>query len=127
MADALGIRQPPDPEALYRDGSNILEPLYPLPEGLASLPWGSLSRRNRFFVLVAAWALREADGIQLLKAGQLRQAREVFQECLVRARNMKTPELAARSYENLGELAVISGDEASARKWRVEAERVLRE
>jgi hypothetical protein len=126
FADVLGVRQPPDPEALYRDGSSILEPLFPLPGDLASLPWSSLSRRNRFFVLVAAWALREADGIQLLKAVQLEQAGEVFQECLIRAEHMQTPELIVRSYENLGELAVASGDEATARKWRADAERVKR-
>lgn len=126
FADVLGVRQPPDPEALYRDGSSILEPVFPLPENLASIPWSSLSRRNRFFVLVAAWALREADGIQLLKAGQLEQAGEVFQECLIRAEHMQTPELIVRSYENLGELAVTSGDEAAARKWHAEAERVER-
>jgi hypothetical protein len=126
FTDALGVRRPPDPEALYREGADTLEPLYPLPEGLASLPWGSVSRRNRFFILVAAWALREADGIQLLKSGQLEHAREVFQECLIRAQHMQSPELASRSCEDLGELAVVSGDEADARNWRVEAERWTR-
>jgi hypothetical protein len=124
FADALGVRRPVDPDDLYREGSEPLELVYPLPEGLAALPWESLSRRNRFFVLVAAWAEYEANGIQLLKSGQLEQAREVFHECLVRARHMKSPELAVRSCEDLGELSVVAGDEAGARKWRAEAERV---
>jgi hypothetical protein len=122
FADALGVRRPVSPEDLYREGSDPLELVYPLPEGLAALPWGSLNRRNRFFVLVAAWAAREADGIQLLKSGQLEQAREVFLECLVRARHMQSPELAVRSCEDLGELSVVAGDEAGAQKWRAEAE-----
>jgi hypothetical protein len=124
-ADAVGVRRPPDPEDLYREGTDTLELAYSLPEGLAALPWESLSRRDRFFVLVAAWALREADGIQLLKSGQLEQAREVFQECLVRAEQMQTPELAVRSYEDLGELSVVAGDEIGARKSRAEAERIM--
>ncbi len=125
FADALGVRRPLDPEDLYREGSDALELLYSLPEGLAALPWESLSRRNRFFVLVAAWSLREAEGIQLLKSGQLEEAREVFQECLVRAQHMQTPELAARSCEDLGELSVVARDEAGAQKWRAEAERMM--
>jgi hypothetical protein len=124
-ADKLGVRPPPDPEELYREGTTALELVYPLPEGLAALPWDSLSRRNRFFVLVAAWALREADGVQLLKAGDLEQAREAFQECLIRAQHMQTPELVARSCEDLGELAVVSGDEAGTREWRAEAGRAI--
>jgi len=124
FADALGGRRPVSPEDLYREGSGPLELVYPLPEGLAALPWESLNRRNRFFVLVAAWAAREADGIQLLKSGQLEQAREVFQECLVRARHMQSPDLAVRSCEDLGELSVVAGDEAGAQKWRAEAERL---
>jgi len=124
LADVLGVRQPPDPDALYRPGLDFLEPPFPLPENLASLPWSSLSHCNRFSVLVAAWALREADGIQLLKAAQLEQAGEVFQTCLIRAELLQTPELIARSYEDLGELAVAAADEGGARKWRAEAERV---
>lgn len=125
FAGTLGVRQPPDPDALYRDGSEVLELVYPLPEGLTSLPWESLSRRNRFFVLVGAWALREADGIRLLQSGQLEQAQDAFQECLVRSQHLRTPELIARSYEDLGQLAVLSGDESSARKWRANAELVM--
>jgi len=125
LADILGVRKPPDPEALYQDGSVVLELLFPLPEGLDSLPWNSLSHRNRFFVLVAAWALREADGIAMLKAGQPGQAREAFEECLIRARHMRTPELIARSYEDLGEVAAATGDEAAAQAWRAEAGRAI--
>ncbi len=97
--------------------------LSPLPGDLASLPWSSLSARNRFFVLVAAWALRETDGIQALRTGEFAQAGEIFQECLIRAEHMQVPELITRSYEDLGELAVAAGDEAAAREWRVAAER----
>jgi hypothetical protein len=122
LADAFGVRRPPDPEALYRPGTNSLEMLFPLPSDLASVPWSSLSHRNRFFVLVAAWALRETDGIQLLRVSDFEQADEVFQECLIRAEHMQTPELIARSYEDLAELAVVSGNEAAARKWRAAAE-----
>ena len=124
LADALGVRQPPDPEALYRDGSTVLESPYQLPGNLASLPWDSLSRRNRFFVLVAAWALREADAVQALAAGRLEDAEEVFQECLIRAQYLESPELILRSYEDLEELAVASGDKVSARTWRAEIERI---
>jgi hypothetical protein len=123
LADYLGVRQPPDPEALYRPGSGSLEPMFPLPGDLASLPWSSLSARNRFFVLVAAWALRETDGIQALRTGEFVQADEIFQECLIRAEHMQVPELITRSYEDLGELAVASGDETVAREWRAAAER----
>jgi hypothetical protein len=126
FADALGVRRPVDPEDLYREGPDPLTLAYPLPEGLDALPWDSLGRRNRFFVLVAAWAAREADGIQLLKSGQVEHARKVFQECLARAGHMQSPELAARSCEDLGELSVVAGDEAGARKWRTEAERPTR-
>ena len=127
LADVFGVRRPPDPEALYRPGTSSLEMLFPLPSDLASVPWSSLSHRNRFFVLVAAWALRETDGIQLLRVGDFEQAGEVFQECLIRAEHMQTPELIARSYEDLGELAVASGNEAAARKWRTAAEGATRE
>jgi hypothetical protein len=44
----------------------------------ALLPWGAPHGRNCFFVLVAAWALREADGIQLLQSGELARAGDVF-------------------------------------------------
>lgn len=127
LADVFGVRRPPNPEALYRPGTSSLEMLFPLPSDLASVPWSSLSHRNRFFVLVAAWALRETDGIQLLRVGDFEQAGEVFQECLIRAEHMQTPELIARSYEDLGELAVVSGNEAAARKWRTAAERAKQE
>jgi hypothetical protein len=123
LADYLGVRQPPDPEALYRPGSGSLELMFPLPGDLASLPWSSLSARNRFFVLVAAWALRETDGIQALRTGEFVQADEIFQECLIRAEHMQVPELITRSYEDLDELAVASGDETAAREWRAAAER----
>lgn len=121
LADTLGVRPPPDPAALYRDGPGTFELLFPLPEELASLPWSSLSRRSRFYLLVAAWARREADGIQLLKIGQLDQASEAFQECLIRAEYVKTPELVVRSYRDLAELATASGDEDAARGWRAAA------
>jgi hypothetical protein len=121
LAQSLGVRPPPDPTALYREGPGTFELVLPLPSELASLPWGSLSRRNRFGALVAAWALREADGITLLKGGQLDQAGEVFQECLIRAEYVHTPELVARSYEDLAELATVSGDETAARAWRTAA------
>jgi hypothetical protein len=121
LAQSLGVRPPPDPGALYREGPGTFELVLPLPSELASLPWGSLSRRNRFGALVAAWALREADGITLLKGGQLDQASEVFQECLIRAQYVNTPELVARSYEDLAELATMSGDENAARAWRASA------
>lgn len=122
LADRLGVRPPPDPEAMYRDGDDVLEPLSPLPRDLALLPWNSLDRRNRFFVLVAAWALREADGIQLLKAGQPEPAGEAFQECLRTAEYLQTPELIARSCEDLVEVSVVCGDEEAAAKWRSAAE-----
>lgn len=125
VADRLGVRQPPDPEALYRDGDGVLEPLSPLPGNLALLPWNSLDRRNRFFVLVAAWALREADGIQSLKAGQPEQADEAFRECLKTAEYLQTPELIARSCEDLVEVSVVCGDEEAAGKWRSAAELAL--
>lgn len=123
LADYLGVRQPPDPESLYRPGSGSLELMFPLPGDLASLPWSSLSARNRFFVLVAAWALRETDGIQALRTGEFVQADEIFQECLIRAEHMQVPELITRSYEDLSELAVASGDETAALQWRTAAER----
>jgi hypothetical protein len=122
LAEHLVVRQPPDPAALYRDGPGTLEPLFPLPGELALLPWNSLDRRNRFFVLVAAWALREADGIRLLKAGQLEHAAEAFRECLSMAEYMQTPDLIVRSCEAFAELAVVSGDEAAALEWRAKAE-----
>jgi hypothetical protein len=127
LADVFGIRRPPDPEVLYRPGSGSLELMFPLPSGLASLPWSSLSHRNRFFVLVAAWALRETDGIQLLRAGDLGQASEVFQECLIRAEQMQSPELIARSYEDLAEQAMASENEAVAKEWHAAAERAKQE
>jgi hypothetical protein len=123
--DALGTRQPIDPEDLYREGSDPLELTYPLPEALAALPWDSLSRRNRFFVLVAAWAAHEADGIQLLRSGQLEEAKEVFLECLARARRLEVPELAVRSCEDLGQLSVIARDEDGARQWHAEGRRII--
>lgn len=122
LAESLGVQPPPDPAALYQDGPGTFELLFPLPEELASLPWGSLSRRNRFYLLVAAWARREADGIQLLKAGQIDQASEAFQECLIRAEHVQTPELVARSYSDLAELATASGDEDAAGAWRAAAQ-----
>jgi hypothetical protein len=73
---------------------------------------------------VAAWALREADALQALAAGRLEEAAEVFQECLIRAQCLESPELIVRSYEDLGELAVASGDEVAARTWRAEIERI---
>ena len=36
---------------------------------------------------------------------------------------MQAPELITRSYEDLGELAVASGDETAGREWRAAAER----
>jgi hypothetical protein len=108
---------PPDPAALYRDGPGELELIFPLPEELASLPWASLSRRNRFHVLVAAWARREADGIALLRSGLADQASEAFQECLIGAQQLQAPELVARSYQDLAELATATGDEDAARRW----------
>jgi hypothetical protein len=121
LAESLGVRPPPDPTALYREGPGTFELVLPLPAELASLPWGSLTRRNRFSLLVAAWALREADGITLLKGGRLDQAGEVFQECLIRAQYVHTPELVVRSYEDLAELATVSGDEKAAQAWRAAA------
>jgi hypothetical protein len=109
---------PPDPATLYRDGPGELELIFPLPEELASLPWASLSRRNRFHVLVAAWARREADGIGLLRSGLADQASEAFQECLIGAQQLQAPELVARSYQDLAELATATGDEDAARRWR---------
>jgi hypothetical protein len=123
LADQLGVRQPPDPGALYEDGPAIGEPLFPLPGDLALLPWNSLDRRNRFFVLVAAWTLRESEGIQLLKAGRLDRAGEVFKECLSTAEYIQARELIFRSCEDLRELAAVSGDAAASRKWQAEAER----
>ncbi len=123
LADSLGVRPPPDPAALYQDGPEDFELLFALPEELSSLPWGSLSRRNHFYLLVAAWARREADGIHLLKAGQLDQAGEAFQECLIRAEQVKTPALVVRSYEDLAELAAADDDEAAAGEWRAAAAR----
>jgi len=122
LADDFGVRPPPDPEALYRPDSGPMELLFPLPGDLAALPWSPLSHRDRFFVLVAAWALREADGIQLLRSGDFGQASEVFQECVARAKQMQSAELIARSYEDLAEQAVESGNEAAAKVWRAAAE-----
>jgi hypothetical protein len=121
FASDFGVRPPPDPEALYRSGYGPVEPLFPMPGGLASLPWNSLSHRDRFFVLVAAWALREADGIQLLRAGDFGPANQVFQECVARAKQMQSAELIARSYEDLAEHAAASGNGGAARVWRAAA------
>jgi hypothetical protein len=115
---AAGEWPAPDPAALYRDGPGELALMFPLPEELASLPWASLSRRNRFYVLVAAWARREADGIGLLRSSLADQASEAFQECLIRAQQLQSPELVARSYHDLAELATAVGDEDAARRWR---------
>jgi hypothetical protein len=122
-----GSRPLLDPEALYRPGSGSLELVFPLPGDLASLPWSSLTARNRFFVLVAAWALRETEGMAALSANEFAQAGEVFQECLIRAKYMQVPELIARSCEDLGELATVSGDEPQAQEWRTAAERARQE
>jgi hypothetical protein len=40
---------------------------------------------------------------------------------------MQVPELIARSYEDLGELAAASGDEPQAQEWRTAAERARQE
>jgi hypothetical protein len=122
LADDFGVRPPPDPEALYRPDRGPLELLFPLPGDLAALPWSPLGHRDRFFVLVAAWALRETDGIQLLRSGDFGQASDVFQECVARAKQIQSAELIARSYEDLAEQALASGNEAAAKVWRAAAE-----
>jgi hypothetical protein len=120
-AERLAARPRPNPAELYRDGTDTLELKYPLPQELASIPWEPLSRQDRFTMLVGAWAYREADGIESIKDGQFGQATAIFQECLVRAEYLRTPELMARSYENLAQVADAKGDEKTARSLRLAA------
>lgn len=124
-AESLGVRPPPDPAALYREGRGRLDLVFPLPEELTSIPWDTLNERNRYYVLVAAWALREVEGIQHLDAGQLDEASKVFQECLVRAEYLETPELIARSYENLADMVEASGHQSAALHWRIQAAQIM--
>jgi hypothetical protein len=119
------VRPPPDPAALYREGTGSFELVAPLPDELASVSWPALDRRNRFNVLVAAWALREAEGIRHLNDGRLDQASQLFQECLIRAEYLQTPELVARSYENLADMMAAGGNDYGAQHWRAEAAKAM--
>jgi hypothetical protein len=121
LAGELAARPRPNPAELYRDGADELELRYPLPQELATIPWEPLGRKDRFCVLVAAWAYREADGVESIKDGQFGQATAIFQECLVRAEYLHTPELVVRSYEDLARVATARGDEKTARSLRLAA------
>jgi hypothetical protein len=121
LADQLAARPRPNPAELYRDGTDTLEPRHPLPPELATIPWEPLGRKDRFCLLVAAWAYREADGVESIRDGQFGQATTIFQECLVRAEYLRTPELVVRSYENLAQVATAKGDEKAAWNLRLAA------
>ncbi|HEY2578393.1 MAG TPA: hypothetical protein VGI74_18990 [Streptosporangiaceae bacterium] len=121
LAERLAARPRPNPAELYRDGTDTLELRHPLPQELASIPWKPLGRKDRFCLLVAAWAYREADGVESLKEDQFGQATAIFQECLVRAEYLRTPELMVRSYEDLAHVATAKGDEKAARSLRLAA------
>jgi hypothetical protein len=121
LADRLAARPRPNPAELYREGTDELEPRHPLPPELATIPWEPLGRKDRFCLLVAAWAYREADGVESIRFGQFGQATAIFQECLVRAEYLRTPELVVRSYEDLAQVAAATGDEKAARNLRLAA------
>ncbi|HLX51031.1 MAG TPA: hypothetical protein VKS82_22105 [Streptosporangiaceae bacterium] len=121
LAGQLAARPRPNPAELYRDGTDELELRHPLPQELAAIPWEPLGRKDRFCLLVAAWAYRETDGVESLKDGQFGQATAIFQECLVRAEHLRTPELVVRSYEDLAQVAAAKGDEKAARSLRLAA------
>lgn len=121
LAERLAARPRPNPAELYQDGTDTLELRHPLPQELATIPWEPLGRKDRFCLLVAAWAYREADGVESIKDGQFGQATAIFQECLVRAEYLRTPELVARSYEDLAQVAAAKGDAKTARSLRLAA------
>jgi len=117
LADVLGVQSLLDSEALYRDEPGRYELRFSLPQDLAALPWDTMDRKTQFCVLFAAWARREADGLQQLTAGQASQARDIFTECLARAEQLQVTELLARSYEDLGRAATVADDSDGARAW----------
>jgi hypothetical protein len=121
LAARLDERPRPNPAELYQDGTSPLELQQPLPPELAAIPWEPLARKDRFCLLVAAWAYREADGVESIRYGQFGQATTIFQECLRRAEYLNTPELVVRSYEDLAQVAMAKGDEKTAQNFRLAA------
>lgn len=115
-ADVSGPSPPMNIEDYYQESSDQFELLWPLQVSLP-LPFEQLDRKTRFFVLFQEWTRRELTGVSILNAGQADEAATVFEECLLRARQLKVNELVARSYEDLMRVADRNGDSKAARSY----------
>lgn len=115
-ADQMGSGPPLAIGDYYRDGSEPYVLRWPLGAQLP-MPFAQLDRKTQFFVLFQEWTRREMEGMMALTGGQIDSAKDVFEECLQRAREIEVGELVARSYEDLAKVADRLGDRAAGRDY----------
>ena len=112
----MGSGPPLNIADFYRGGTEPFELRWQLGAALP-LPFGQLDHKTQFFVLFQEWTRREMEGMVALNGGRLAEAKRVFEECLLRARQIEVGELLARSYEGLGRVAEKEGLRTSARDY----------
>jgi len=116
QADQMGSGQPLNISDYYREGTGRYTLRWPLAANLP-MPFTQLDRKTQFFVLFQEWTRREMEGMMALNGGQIEQAKNVFNECLERARDIDVAELVARSYENLARVADRLGQRNEGRDY----------
>lgn len=109
-------------EDFYREGSEKFDLNWPLNTYLdLPTPFPELDRKTQFYLLFNGWQTRETEGMMALNNGELDQAENIFQECIMRSEQIDVPELKARSYEGLMRVAQKHGDRTSEKKWSEKA------
>jgi len=119
-ADQMGSGPPLNIEDYYREGTKTYALRWPLGASLP-IPFAQLDRKTQFFVLFQEWTRREMEGMMTLNGGHIDEAKQIFSECLERAREIEVPELVARSYEDLAKIADRQGDRAAGRDYSQKA------
>ena len=122
-ADQMGSGPPLNIEDFYRDGGKSFTLHWSIGVNLP-MPFPQLDRKTQFFVLFQEWTRREMGGTMALHSGRTAEAKEIFYECLERARQIEVAELVARSYEDLGKIADRLGDRAAGREYSRKAAQV---
>jgi len=115
-ADQLGSGPPLNIPDYYREGTTLYTSRWPIATHLP-IPFAKLDRKTQFFVLFQEWTRREMEGMMALNGGQIEEAKNIFNECLERAREIEVGELVARSYENLARVADKLGERNAGRDY----------
>ena len=127
QTDEMGSGELLKIEDFYKEGSEKFDLNWPLSPYLnLPIPFPELDRKTQFFVLFQEWQQREAEGMMALNNGELDQADNIFQECIMRSEQIDVPELKARSFEGLMRLSQKQGDRTSEKKWLEKAMEVRR-